>query len=92
MAKRKTTVPENETPTQCFKRVVEPRVGKAIKAIDLVGSVTGSAYKAKDEQYAQILTALREAIDRVEQRFAGKGDKASGFSLSLYGREPQRFY
>lgn len=81
MAKRKTTVPENETPAQCFVRVVEPRVGKAIKAIDLVGSVTGSAYKGKDEQYAQILAALTDAVERVEQRFAGKGDKASGFKL-----------
>lgn len=82
MAKRKTAVPENETPAQSFVRVVEPRVGKAIKAIDLIGSVTGTAYKAKDEQYAQILAVLREAVDKVEQRFAGKGDKASGFKLS----------
>ena len=81
MAKRKTTVPDNETPAQAFVRVVEPRVGKAIKAISLVGSVVGSAYKAKDEQHAQIVTALKEAVERVEQRFAGKGDKASGFKL-----------
>lgn len=81
MAKRKTTVPDNETPAQAFVRVIEPRVGKAIKAIDLVGSVTGSAYKAKDEQHAQIVTVLREAVDKVEQRFAGKGGTASGFKL-----------
>lgn len=81
MAKRKTTVPDNETPAQSFVRVVEPRVGKALKAIGLVGSVTGSAYKAKPEQYAQIITALRDGVDKVEARFAGKGDTASGFSL-----------
>lgn len=81
MAKRKTKVPENETPTQCFKRVVEPRVGKALKAIGLVGSVTGSAYKSNPEQVATIITALKDAIDKVEQRFAGKGDTTSGFSL-----------
>lgn len=82
MAKGKSKIPENETPAQCFKRIVEPRVGKALKAIGLVGSVTGQSYKATDAQHALIVTALRDAVDKVEQRFAGKGDKAAGFKLS----------
>jgi len=81
MAKKKTKVPENETPAQCFKRVVEPRVGKALKSIGLVGSVTGSAYRNTPEQVATIIAALKDAVDKVEQRFAGRGDTTSGFSL-----------
>lgn len=82
MAKGKTKVPENETPKQRFKRVVEPRVGKAVKAIGLVGSVSGSAYKYDDNDIAKIQTALVDATDKAMQKLSGVGDTASGFSLS----------
>lgn len=81
MAKGKSQVPKDEKPAARFKRVVEPRVGKALKAIGLIGSVTGSAYKYSDEDIAKIVAALRDGVDKVEQRFAGKGDTASGFAL-----------
>ena len=66
---------------QRFKRVVEPRVGKAMKAISLVGSVSGSAYEYTNDDIVVIMSALQEAVNKVEQRFAGKGDTTSGFSL-----------
>lgn len=81
MAKGKKQIPKEENPTQRFKRVVEPRVGKALKSIGLVGSVTGTAYKYSDKDIADIMAALQDAVDKVGQRFAGKGDTASGFSL-----------
>ncbi len=82
MARKKTEVPENETPVQRFKRVVEPRVGKAIKAISLVGSVSGSAYSYKPADVDKIMLALTDEIRKTKDRLAGKGGKASGFSLS----------
>lgn len=82
MAKRKTKIPANETPTQRFKRVVEPRVGKALKAIGLIGSVQGSAYKCTAEQIAEISTALTDAVEKATMKLSGQGDTASGFSLS----------
>lgn len=81
MAKKKTQIPKEETPRQRFKRVVEPRVGRALKAIGLIGSVSGSAYTYADSDIATIVTALREAISKMERRFAGEGDSTGGFSL-----------
>ena len=40
MAGKKVTIPKDEKPAARFKRVVEPRVGKAVKAIGLIGSVS----------------------------------------------------
>ncbi len=81
MAKKKSQIPDNETPEKRFKRVVEPRVGKAIKAIGLVGSVSGATYKVTEKDIANIETALTEALQKSMKRLGGTGDKASGFSL-----------
>lgn len=82
MAKGKKQIPKEETPTQRFKRVIEPRVGKALKAISLVGSVTGSAYKYSEADVAVIASALEEAVEKAMNRLHGVGDTTSGFSLS----------
>jgi len=81
MAKGKTTVPKDEKPAARFRRVVEPRVGKALKAIGLVGSVTGAAYKYSEEDVHSISLALKDAVDKAIQRLLGQGDVASGFKL-----------
>lgn len=81
MAKRKKEVPKEENKSQRFIRVVQPRVGKAIKSIGLVGSVTGSTYDYSNEQAEQIVEALQDAVDKVAARFEGTVDTASGFSL-----------
>lgn len=81
MAKRKSQVPKEETAAQRFKRVIEPRVGKALKAIRLVGSVSGSTYSYTERDVANIVTALRDAVDGVEQRFSSKAPTTDGFTL-----------
>lgn len=81
MGKRKKEVPAEETKAQRFKRVIEPRVNKAIKAIRLVGSVSGSTYEHTNEQAAAIVTALQTEIDAVEKRLSGKVVMSGGFSL-----------
>lgn len=82
MAKKQSKIPKDETPAQRFKRVVEPRVGKALKAIGLVGSVQGSAYKCTAEQIAAINAVMTEAVEKATNKLSGIGDTASGFSLS----------
>lgn len=82
MAKKEQKIPKDEKPTARFKRVVEPRVGKALKAIGLVGSVQGSAYKCTDEQIAEIHSVLTEAVKKATSKLSGIGDVVSGFSLS----------
>lgn len=81
MAKKNQTPPKEETKAQCFKRVVSPRVGKAIKAIRLVGSVTGSSYEHNDSQVASISVALQSAVNDAIERLDGKGESKSLFNL-----------
>lgn len=81
MAKRKSRIPENETKAQCFKRVVEPRVNRAIKAIALVGSTSGNAYEYSKADVDAIMYVLSNAVVAIRKRFEGKGAAAAGFSL-----------
>lgn len=81
MAKKQETPPKEETKAQRFRRVISPRVNKAIKAISLVGSVKGSTYEYDEKQIAQISTALTDAVDKAMSSLEGKGDSAGGFSF-----------
>lgn len=73
--------PENETKAARFTRVVSPRVGKAVKAIGVIGYCAGSPYEYKEEQVQQILTALSNAVVSLKDRFAKKEDKQAGFEF-----------
>lgn len=82
MAKKKSTVPENETKQAKFKRVVIPRVNKALRAIELVGNQSGSAYAYTDKDIDVIVDALTDAVSAVEARYKGKGKADAGFKLT----------
>jgi len=64
-----------------FKRVVEPRVIKAAKAISLVGNCASAGYSYTPEQVQQITGALLKAVEGVAQRFAKTPDTKSTFVL-----------
>lgn len=81
MAKKKIVIPKNETKRDRFKRVVTPRVNKALKYIGLVGNQAGGAYEYKKEDVADIMAALRDAVDSVEAQYSGEGKAESGFKL-----------
>lgn len=66
---------------ETFKRVVSPRVTKAIKAIHLVGNCAGNAYEYSDEQAKSICLALSTAVQTVEGAYTKKALKDAGFSL-----------
>lgn len=82
MVKNKKKVPENESKHVKFKRLVEPRVSKAIKSIALIGNCAGSAYDYSADDVAQITSALQKAMEQLEQRFSSKGVSTGGFELS----------
>lgn len=82
MAKRKSEVPKDEKPTDRVKRVIAPRVGKAIKYIGLVGLTTDAAKLLSPENKQQILGDLEAAVRKVERQFAGKGTTTTGYTLS----------
>ena len=81
MSKNKRETPKEETKAQRFRRVIEPRVGKALKAIRLVGSVTGSSYECDTAQIAAISSALEDAVTKATDRLSGKGGASGGFTL-----------
>lgn len=79
--KKKATAPAstNETPAQKLARLANARVGKALKALDLVGNL--GAYKPTEEQVKAIVQALDARLSEVEGRLKGSKTKATGFSL-----------
>jgi len=64
-----------------FVRVCEPRAGKAIKAIGLVGLCSSDNYIYSKEQASAVVLALETAVKDVKAKFAGEATKAGGFKL-----------
>lgn len=64
-----------------FKRVVEPRVAKAIKAIQLIGNCAGAGYSYEPAQVKQIMSALTTAANNVFDKFSKVKDKQTEFKL-----------
>jgi len=66
---------------EAFARVVRPRVVKAVKAIELIGSCATSAYNYNEAQITAIIDALQDAVNNVKDRFEGKAGSDGGFKL-----------
>jgi len=81
MAKKKTSIPDNETKKQKFVRVAQPRVNKAISMIGLIGNCAGSEYEYKPADVANIIGALSGAVQQLDEKFAGKGTADTGFKF-----------
>lgn len=81
MAKRKKSVPKDETKRDKFKRVVEPRVRKALKAIRLIGNCSGLAYEYSTNDVISILSSLETELDAVKTKYESKGVSFIDFNL-----------
>lgn len=81
MAKKKREIPKEETKAQCFRRVASSRVQKALKAIRLVGSTSGSSYEYDAGQVDRISVALHDAIEKAVAGLEGKSDSRDSFSF-----------
>lgn len=81
MAKKKTSVPKDETKSDRFQRVVTPRVRKALKSIAVVGYCASSSYEYTPKNIADICTALRQAVDNVEKKYTQTGTTGVAFDL-----------
>ena len=73
--------PPNETPEQAFRRLATKRTNKAVKTMNMICGLTGSAYVSSETEKNAILTALQAAVDTVKEAFAGNSKDAGGFSL-----------
>ena len=52
-----------------FKRLIIPRLEKALKAIKVIGNLSASQYAYTDSEAEKIVQALRLAADEVESKF-----------------------
>ena len=76
---RRQVIPKDESKADRFVRVVTPRVGKAIKAINLIGFCAGSTYEYTGKQTGQIVNALMVAVQSLTNQFEKKAEKSEGF-------------
>ena len=66
-----------------FVELVEARVNRAIKDIQLIGNLSNrSAYAYTDEDVRKVFRALQKELDTAKARFGGEGmSKEEGFKL-----------
>jgi len=81
MKKGKKTVAKDETKRDKFKRIVEPRVSKAVKAIRLIGNCSGSAYEYTEGDLTLIMVALQAALEQLETKYQSKVVSTFYFTL-----------
>ena len=55
-----------------FKRLLIPRLDKAIKAIKVIGNLSASQYAFTEGEAEKVIQALRLATDQVEGQFFKK--------------------
>lgn len=73
-------VDPNETPEQNFKRLTEPRVTKALKAIKLLQNL--SRFKPSDAHRDKVFSTLKTALVVAETSWKAQEAKAdTGFKL-----------
>lgn len=77
----RTPTPKNETPEVRFKRMASMRVNKALRAISLLGNLSGSRYKSTPDQISKIEAAFRDVLTTTFARMKGQKAGREGFSL-----------
>lgn len=66
----------NESKAERFIRVAEPRVGRACKAISLIGNFATGDYEYTEQQVDAMFAAMQEALDTVRAKYRkGKESK-----------------
>lgn len=83
-----TTAPKTEEPkveetkADKFKRIAEKRTSNALDAIASIGGLAAkNNYEYTPEQVSKIMGALKGEISKLEDKFAGKVEAATGFTL-----------
>lgn len=77
----KANIPKDESNADRFVRVVSPRVGKALKAINVIGYCAGAGYEYTPAQIKQIAKKLSTAVTDMESQFGSKKTAAAGFEF-----------
>lgn len=59
----------NESKAERFIRVAEPRVGRACKAISLIGNFATGDYEYTEQQVDAMFAAMQEELDAQRAKF-----------------------
>ena len=81
MAKKKKSTKPAEDKHVKFKRVVTPRVQKALKAIKLIGNQASKAYEYSEDDVHVIFGTLHDAVSDTEKMFTTGDVQPVDFSL-----------
>ena len=69
----------NESKSDRFRRLVEPRVNKAEKALKLVGNLGNrSLYEMTDKERKKIISHLRNELKKMENNLQSKSKREEG--------------
>lgn len=70
MAKQKQNIPEGESKEEKFRRVIEPRIKKLLKAIDQVaGMPLQPTYDVSDSDGKHVLAILDESYEKLVDNY-----------------------
>ena len=61
---------ENESKSDKFKRIATKRVQNALKAIELIGKLSSSAYSYTEEDIEKIFSSLQVSLDNTKAKFS----------------------
>ena len=64
-----------------FQRIVQQRVNRAIRSIELIGNCSVNSYAYTAEEVEQIQSRLRGELETAISRFYNKGKKTEGFKF-----------
>lgn len=71
-----------ESKADKFKRIAENRTNKALDAIAALGGLAAkNNYDYTPEQVSKIIGAMENEISKLKDKFAGKTEATTGFSL-----------
>lgn len=73
----------DETKADKFRRLGQQRVTKAVKAITVIGNLSGAGYEYTETQIAAIKDALSFAVSNTLARFQPKQKKEAGLVIQL---------
>lgn len=59
----------NESKSERFVRLAEPRVSRACKAISLIGHLAASSYEYTDKQVDAMFEAMQEELNAQKAKF-----------------------
>jgi len=70
MARKKTEIPENESGEEKFRRVIEPRIKKALKALDQITAMpTQPRYDINENDGKHVLAILVASFDKLVDNY-----------------------